>query len=126
MMLNCLLGEEEEEEVKIGHVGAEKSRDTTRKWREEGGGAACDRSIIIIIITHHNKEEISSMSRLFLLILVLLDSVFSISFYLPANSRKCLQEEIRKNVLVSGEYEVSEGEDTRTDLKVRERTAGQV
>ncbi|KAE8586035.1 hypothetical protein XENTR_v10021530 [Xenopus tropicalis] len=31
-----------------------------------------------------------------------------ISFSLPPNSRKCLREEIHKNVLVTGEYELSE------------------
>uniref|UniRef100_A0A8C9XWB7 Transmembrane p24 trafficking protein 10 n=1 Tax=Sander lucioperca TaxID=283035 RepID=A0A8C9XWB7_SANLU len=49
------------------------------------------------------------MSRLcvFLLIAVLLDPMFSITFYLPANSGKCLQDNIYKNVLVSCEYETA-------------------
>uniref|UniRef100_A0A8C9XWA6 Transmembrane p24 trafficking protein 10 n=1 Tax=Sander lucioperca TaxID=283035 RepID=A0A8C9XWA6_SANLU len=52
----------------------------------------------------------SSMSRLcvFLLIAVLLDPMFSITFYLPANSGKCLQDNIYKNVLVSCEYEITD------------------
>lgn len=29
-------------------------------------------------------------------------------FHLEANARKCLAEEIRQNILVTGEYEVSE------------------
>ncbi|KAM4664745.1 transmembrane emp24 domain-containing protein 10 [Discoglossus pictus] len=43
-----------------------------------------------------------------LLVLFLCGSAHSISFPLPPNGRKCLKEEIHKNVLVTGEYEVSE------------------
>ncbi|XP_053553120.1 transmembrane emp24 domain-containing protein 10 [Bombina bombina] len=43
-----------------------------------------------------------------LLPLLLVVSVRPISFPLPHNGRKCLREEIHKNVLVTGEYEVSE------------------
>lgn len=65
------------------------------------------------------------MSRLcvFLLIPVLSDLVFAIKFHLPVNSVKCLQEDIDKNVLVTGEYELSEEPKTTTNLKVRERVA---
>lgn len=65
------------------------------------------------------------MSRLcvFLLIPVLSDLVFAIQFDLPVNSVKCLQEDIDKNVLVTGEYELSEEPKTTTNLTVRERVA---
>ena len=53
-----------------------------------------------------------------LLLSVLIESVFSISFFLPVNSRKCLREEIHKDVLVTGEYEISEQANTKTNLKV--------
>uniref|UniRef100_H2ZVD8 Transmembrane p24 trafficking protein 10 n=1 Tax=Latimeria chalumnae TaxID=7897 RepID=H2ZVD8_LATCH len=42
----------------------------------------------------------------------------AVSFYLPSQTRKCLKEEIHKDVLVTGEYEVTEHSDTRVDLKV--------
>ncbi|XP_055487047.1 transmembrane emp24 domain-containing protein 10-like [Leucoraja erinacea] len=42
----------------------------------------------------------------------------AVSFHLPANARKCLREEIHKDVLVTGEYELSEQPGGRTDLKV--------
>lgn len=60
------------------------------------------------------------MARLTALLLlpVLIESVFSISFFLPVNSRKCLREEIHKDVLVTGEYEISEQANTKTNLKV--------
>ncbi|MBN3294904.1 TMEDA protein, partial [Amia calva] len=59
------------------------------------------------------------MSRFFALLLLptLFGSALSISFYLPVNSRKCLREEIHKDVLVTGEYEVSEQPNTKTNLK---------
>ncbi|XP_043929420.1 transmembrane emp24 domain-containing protein 10 [Protopterus annectens] len=52
-------------------------------------------------------------------------SAFSISFHLPVNSRKCLREEIHKNVLVTGEYEVSEQPSIKTHLKITD-SAGHI
>lgn len=60
-----------------------------------------------------------------LLLLLLLgpSSVLAISFHLPLNSRKCLREEIHKDLLVTGAYEVSDQSagagSVRTHLKVR-------
>uniref|UniRef100_A0A4W5R6E3 Transmembrane p24 trafficking protein 10 n=2 Tax=Hucho hucho TaxID=62062 RepID=A0A4W5R6E3_9TELE len=51
-----------------------------------------------------------------LLIPVLIESVLSISFFLPVNSRKCLREEIHKDVLVTGEYVISD--ESNTKLKI--------
>lgn len=67
-------------------------------------------------------QRINSMSRpyLFLLMPVLSDLVFAIQFHLPVNSVKCLQEDVDKNVLVVGEYELTEEPRTTTNLKVRE------
>lgn len=61
------------------------------------------------------------MSRLYLFLLmpVLSDLVFAIQFHLPVNSVKCLQEDVDKNVLVAGDYELSEEPRTTTNLKVR-------
>ena len=39
-------------------------------------------------------------------------------FYLPTNIKKCLKEEIHKNVLVKGEYELSEIPGHTTKLEV--------
>lgn len=62
----------------------------------------------------------AAMNRLgaLLILPVLLESVVSISFFLPVNTRKCLREEIHKDVLVTGEYEISEQQSTKTNLKV--------
>lgn len=46
-------------------------------------------------------------------------SVNAIRFNLASNQRKCLREEIHKNVLVSGEYDIHEN-GQRADLTVRE------
>ncbi|CAL1268653.1 unnamed protein product [Larinioides sclopetarius] len=45
-------------------------------------------------------------------------AVNSLMFRLPANSRRCLKEEIHKGVLVSGEYELSDAPGQKTDLMV--------
>lgn len=60
-----------------------------------------------------------------LLLLLLLGptSVLAISFHLPVNSRKCLREEIHKDLLVTGAYEITDQSGgaggLRTHLKVR-------
>lgn len=45
----------------------------------------------------------------------------SLSFHLPAQTRKCLKDEFHKDVLVTGDYDVSEAgaPGIRTDLVVR-------
>jgi len=44
--------------------------------------------------------------------------VFGLMFDLQPNGRKCLREEVQKDVLVTGDYEISEVAGQRTDLKV--------
>lgn len=41
--------------------------------------------------------------------IILVELVSAIRFNVPANNKKCLKEEIHKNVVVTGEYEFSEG-----------------
>ncbi|KAI0219592.1 Transmembrane emp24 domain-containing protein 10 [Lamellibrachia satsuma] len=52
------------------------------------------------------------------LLLASLVSVESVMFYLPANTKRCLKEEIHKDVLVTGEYTLSEGPGQKTNLRV--------
>ncbi|KAM4722635.1 transmembrane emp24 domain-containing protein 10-like [Rhinophrynus dorsalis] len=49
---------------------------------------------------------------------ILLPETGAISFYLPPQGRKCLKEEIHKDILVTGEYEVSEQPGLSSNLKV--------
>ncbi|XP_005986613.1 transmembrane emp24 domain-containing protein 10 [Latimeria chalumnae] len=56
---------------------------------------------------------------------LLCTSALAISFYLPVNSRKCLREEIHKDVLVTGEYEISEQPSVKTHLKITD-SAGHI
>lgn len=64
------------------------------------------------------KVAMARLAALLLLLPMLFEGVFSISFFLPVNSRKCLREEIHKDVLVTGEYEIAEQANTKTNLKV--------
>lgn len=48
----------------------------------------------------------------------LLCYVECIMFHLPPNSQKCLREELRQNVLITGEYEVSDALGQRVDYVV--------
>lgn len=43
-------------------------------------------------------------------------------FTLPADTVRCFKEEIRKDTLVTGEYELSEAAGIRTDLMVSSRS----
>jgi emp24/gp25L/p24 family/GOLD len=55
----------------------------------------------------------------FMLICVIcMSSVDSLMFMLSANQRKCLKEEIHKDVLVTGDYELSDAPGQTTSLKV--------
>ena len=60
-----------------------------------------------------------SLSLTHLLILSsLLALVSSLSFVLPSGQSKCMKEEVHKDVLVTGEYKLSEASQQKTHLKV--------
>lgn len=44
--------------------------------------------------------------------------VNSLSFTLPSGAKKCLKEEVHKDVLVTGEYKLSDSPNQKTHLKV--------
>ncbi len=50
--------------------------------------------------------------------LALLSLSSGLMFHLEPNSRKCLKEEIHKNVLITGEYDISEQQGQTVDLMV--------
>ena len=54
----------------------------------------------------------------FLISLICLSSIESLMFHLPANVKKCLKEEIHKDILVKGDYFVSEIVGHHTKLEV--------
>lgn len=50
--------------------------------------------------------------------LILVVNVDAIMFHLPPTGKKCLKEEIHKDVLVKGEYEISDNPAQKVNLKV--------
>jgi hypothetical protein len=56
--------------------------------------------------------------KLMVLYLTCLSSIQSLMFYLPSNSKKCLKEEIHKDILVKGDYELTEILGHHTKLEV--------
>lgn len=68
------------------------------------------------------EPAILGITRLSLLVLVFLSvavlPVLSISFNVAPDASKCLREEIHKNVLVVGEYKLSDVAGQRTDIMV--------
>ncbi|XP_071833318.1 transmembrane emp24 domain-containing protein 10-like isoform X1 [Apostichopus japonicus] len=52
------------------------------------------------------------------LVLLFISEISALSFMLPQNTRKCLMEEIHKDVLVTGEYKLSPAPGHKTSLKV--------
>lgn len=56
----------------------------------------------------------------FQLFLILILSTLSnaVRFYLQPGTKRCLKEEMRKSVISTGEYELSDGLGQRTDLQI--------
>jgi len=52
-----------------------------------------------------------------------LTDVNSLMFHLSPNTKKCLREEIHKDVLVTGDFELSDAPGQKTDLSVSIRTS---
>ena len=57
-----------------------------------------------------------------LLVVLCTYSVCGISFHITPDERKCIREEVHRDVLVVGEYKLSEVPDQRTDLLVSDDT----
>lgn len=53
-----------------------------------------------------------------LVIVLTLTPTQSLRFHLQPNTKRCLKEEMRKDVLVTGEYELTAAPGQRTDLAV--------
>jgi len=53
-----------------------------------------------------------------ILILIAIHEVQSLRFFLSPNEKKCMKEEIHKNVVVTGEYEISEANTQRATISV--------
>ena len=56
--------------------------------------------------------------KLMVLYLACLSSIQSLMFYLPSSAKKCLKEEIHKDILVKGDYELTEILGHHTKLEV--------
>ena len=63
------------------------------------------------------------MINSFFLMLFLVSYSQALFFQLPVNSEKCLREEIHKNVLVTGQYDVTEYTGVKVSLKVTDSNA---
>lgn len=62
------------------------------------------------------------IGKLFVLLSLVLTQVAAIQFHLSPNQKKCLREEIHKNVTVIGEYELSHAPGQKTKLHVSIRS----
>ena len=63
-------------------------------------------------------EVAMRLIALALLVVLCTHSVRGISFHITPDERKCIREEVHKDVLVVGEYKLSEIPNQRTDLLV--------
>lgn len=66
-----------------------------------------------ITITRMSRIDVRALLAIFLIA-----QAHGIMFYLEPNTHKCLKEEVQADVLVSGEYEVSEAMGQKTDYVV--------
>lgn len=53
-----------------------------------------------------------------LYLLTIITNVHSLRFHIQPNTKRCLKEEMRKNALVTGEYELTDAPGQRTDLQI--------
>ena len=53
-----------------------------------------------------------------LLLFTIVSDVLGITFYLPPDATKCIREEVHKDVLVVGEYNLNDAPYLRTDITV--------
>ena len=58
------------------------------------------------------------LTAVVLLVFMCSYSALGISFHISPDERKCIREEVHKDVLVVGEYKLSEVPNQRTDLLV--------
>jgi len=75
-----------------------------------------NRTLFIIISRIKQLLAVISVALLFNHLTLL--QVEAIRFNLETNSKRCLKEEMRKDVLVSGEYQLTESPGQRTDLQI--------
>lgn len=52
--------------------------------------------------------RITDLDAILLFVIVLISHTASLRFYVPPNGKKCLKEEIHKNVVVTGSYEFAD------------------
>ncbi len=72
---------------------------------------------VIIYNTCKNMDKIFCISTIIVAIFYQLIPVNSLSFTLSSGTTKCLQEELHKDVLVTGDYQLSEA-NQKTHLTV--------
>lgn len=60
-----------------------------------------------------------------ILLITLLPVAEALRFYVPANEKKCLKEEIHKNVVLTGEYEISDAVGHTTTVHVNPKVFSQ-
>ena len=58
------------------------------------------------------------MFQILTVVLFFIGSAYAMFFQLPINSEKCLREEIHKNVLVMGEYDITKYDGVTVSIKV--------
>ena len=71
----------------------------------------------IFILTTYMEFSVC-IRCLVLTVAICLSTVDSLMFHLSPNHRKCLKEEIHKDVLVTGDYELSDAPGQTASLKV--------
>jgi hypothetical protein len=63
-------------------------------------------------------KSYKSFLKYFLIAIIFVSQINALMFYLPTNLKKCLKEEIHKDILVKGEYTLSEVHGHHTKLEV--------
>lgn len=66
----------------------------------------------------HKMANLNLIVNLMFIICLMPLSIQCLRFHLQPNTKRCLKEEMRKDVLVTGDYQLSDSPGVRTDLLV--------
>jgi len=65
-----------------------------------------------------SHQTITHLLLLTIITTLIIPQIYCLRFHLQPQTKRCLKEEMRKDVLVTGEYELTEAPGQRTDLMV--------
>ncbi len=80
---------------------------------------SCHLVILVVLRITIRQFPFSTIMNVVAVVAILATCVGAITFHLPASVHKCIQEDVHKDVLVVGNYEISPSDFTVVNLDVK-------